>query len=154
MEHPLPPTTPPAPLPRTYRPPGEVVLRVDSQRVPDDEEATELTLQPVDPATEAARQRIREFDRLPTEPLVEKTEPPRLQYSLGQILFGMSACAVALALTQALAPSLIAGTVGLVAFSALIAVLVCQPERREVHAIAWGLLVLYVLLAVVALARG
>ncbi len=119
-----------------------------------DEDDMSFTLEPLDPETEAARQRMREAETPLSRRVVPPPESPRLQFSIRQVLIANAMLAVALALLQAVAPQLIAGALGLVAFGVFIGVHYYQPARGEPYAVSWGLIILYIVMASVALARA
>ena len=114
-----------------------------------------LTLAPLDPETEAAHRRIRDTETPRARSLVGEVPPPRRwQFSLGQLLLANTILAVILALCQVLVPSLIAGAVGVVALAMLLFVTVCPPDRPHVYTVAWGLILMYMFVAVIALLLG
>lgn len=113
-----------------------------------------ITLMPLDASVEQARGQMREvppaLPRRVAEPVVT---PPRLQFSVAQAMFFTTAIAIALAMVQVLAPQWIAGALGIAAFAMLFGVEVYQPARREPYVIAWAMILLYIVLAGVALLR-
>jgi hypothetical protein len=112
------------------------------------------SLSPLDPQTEEARRRIRQSEAPVTAALVNQPDAPRWQFSLAQLLFANTILAAALAMLQWVAPSLLAGGLGVVAFTLFVTVWVLQPARPEVYAACWGLIVLYLIVAAAALWRG
>ena len=110
---------------------------------------------PLDPETEAARHRIRDVERLQFAlsaqwPAARGLTRPRWQFTLGQLIFVNTILAVALAMCQVLAPSLLAGALGLIAFSLFAFAIVYQPDRQVVYVVEWVLILVYVLVAGIA----
>lgn len=119
-----------------------------------DDDEPPLTLQPVDPETEAARRRMRDSEQSPLQlPRDEVPAAPRWQFSLAQLLLANTVFAILLALCQVLAPGLIAGICGLAAFLMLWIVTVYEPDQPKIHMVAWGLILLYLCISAIALWR-
>ena len=59
-----------------------------------------------------------------------------------------------LAMLQVVAPTLVAGLLGVVAFALILFVTVYQPDRQQAYPLAWGLILVYLLVATIALWRG
>ena len=121
---------------------------------PDYDDEPSLTLAPLDPETEAARQRIREAERQVTLSIEDVSPPRPWQFSLRQLFLANTALAIALGLCQMLAPGLIAGAFGVAALAMLVFVTVYQPDGSRVYTVAWGLLFIYLFIAGIALLRG
>jgi hypothetical protein len=125
----------------------------------DDSES--IRLAPIDPATDEARRRMRQLEAQEARSLVaemadevaDSPPAPRWQFTLGRLLLGNTVAAVILAVLQWMAPSLVAGALGVVAYLFLLIVTIHQPQRREFYAIAWALVAMYVLVSIVALLR-
>ncbi len=146
---------PPVPPPVPRNDPQWTNRDVRMKLPTDFDEDPPLSLAPIDPETEAARQRIRSAEQGPVRPVFEDTtKRTRWQFTLGQLILANTVLAVVLALCQVFAPSLLAGALGLVAFSAFAFVTVYQPEWREAYPVAWAMIVVYLLVAIVALLRG
>jgi hypothetical protein len=119
--------------------------------VPEGEDADDapLTLAPPDPEVPATR----------TAAVLPRFEPAaasrraadRLQFTLGQVLIANSVLAVILALGHWMAPSLVAGTLGLLAFGLFLYVTIYQPQQPGMYSLAWMLIAIYALAATVAL---
>jgi hypothetical protein len=152
---PKPSDLPPEPPPRWRSPSDDFVLRPTSGWDPD-EDGEPLSLMPLEPETAEARDRIHGNPPPPilSNPPVTHSDLPPFQLSLRQLLFGMTCIALALAMVQAFAPQYIAGTLGIVAFGVFWGVHLYQPARHEPYAVAWGLIVLYIVMSGVALMRS
>jgi hypothetical protein len=111
-------------------------------------------LAPIDPQTEEARQRMRQTEPPRTALVVSEPETSHWQFSLGQLILANTLLAVTLAMLQIMAPSYIAGALGLVSFAFFLLVWVYQPARPAIYAVCWGLIVLYLFVAGIALWRG
>jgi hypothetical protein len=115
-----------------------------------------IPLAPIDPATDAARQRMREIESAeargvltPLAPTERRSKP--WQFTLGQLIIANTILAVTLAVMQFLAPSFIAGILGIAAYAMLLRVTVYQPVRWNLYIVAWCLIGLYLFTAIAAL---
>jgi ABC-type multidrug transport system permease subunit len=113
----------------------------------------ELQLQPTDPETDAARQMIKESELPFREPAQEIPEP-RWQFGILHLIFATTLFAIAAALLQWFAPSLLAGTIGLLALIVLIIRGVVQIRSREFEIFFWSAIVLYLAYSVIAALAG
>ena len=68
-------------------------------------------------------------------------------------MIGTSVLAVGLATLQVVAPTGVAFVVGILALASFVGVSVVQPDVPALHRAAWCLLLTYILVAIIALAR-
>ena len=109
-------------------------------------------LAPPDPATDRARKQMREGEpsaRFTPEALEPK--PVRWQFTLRQLILANTVLAVILALLQVVSPGLTAGVFGMAALALLLFVMSYQPDRPELYAVAWVSIVLYLVVAGIAM---
>lgn len=116
------------------------------------DEGDEIVLAPPDPEVEEHRASLHE-DAFHLEPDTELVESPRYQFSLREILILNTVLAVFLALLRVLAPSWVAGSLGIVTLLTAIMLAVYQPESRRVELAWWCMLLIYVATCAFAIYR-
>ncbi len=116
-------------------------------------EHPDLRLKPIDPETDAARQMIKEAE-LPFQEPDHEIPNPRWQFGILHLIFATTIFAVASALLQWFAPSLLAGTIGLLTLLILIVRGVVQIRSREFEIFFWSAIVLYLSYSVLAALVG
>ena len=131
--------------PNRERPPARLRVDVEWQNVDHllDEDGEEVVLAPPDPEVDAHRASLHEhsFDLEPDE---EVEESRRYQFSIREILILNTVLAVFFALLRVLAPSWLAGSLGVVTLLTAIMLAVYQPESRRVEMAWWCMLLVYV----------
>jgi hypothetical protein len=153
-EIPPPGPHPPRPVPpRQYNGPRDDV-RMSIPEGDDDTADPPLSLVPLDPEIPAVRPIHPLADRRFERPPMARETAERWQFTLAHLLIANSLLAVILALSHWMAPSLLAGALGLAAFGMILFVTVYQPDQARMYSLAWTLIVVYLLAAGVALLRG
>ena len=126
----------------------------------DDENDEILTLSPIDPETDAARQRIvhHNLDQIQaslTDPDPEDApEEFRWQFSLSKMFIGTTIIAVAIGISNWIWPNMLAGGLGLVVFVSLLAITGLQVEDRRVRKAWWVLFSVYIMASMIAIVSG
>jgi hypothetical protein len=150
-----PPPDPTARRPSTRRnanaPREEVRLDLPADYDADD---ALYTLAPPDPAGPDDRRRPASRSIVPRQGPADEPFSERWQFTLAQVLIANSMLAFVLALTHWMAPTLLAGILGLVAFGLFLFVTVYQPSQPGIYALVWILVLVYVVAASVALVDG
>ena len=125
----------------------DVSHRQDDDIAHDDE----MRLISVDPVTERARQ-AQKTPRLPVGTIyANEQEPDRAQFSIRHVLILQAGLAVLLGLTHLIAPSLVAGALGITGMFLAILIAVYDPEDKRVTIAIWVFILFYLLACTVAL---
>ena len=130
--------------------------------IPDDEEEEDevLTLSPIDPETDAARQRIVHHNLDEFHSVLSEPDPPdapqefRWQFSLSRMFIGTTAIAVSIGISNWIWPNMLAGTLGLIVFLSLMAIAFLQVEDKRITNAWWVLFAVYVLSSLIAIVSG
>ena len=110
----------------------------------------DVSLAPLDPHIEQQRVARYEAD-FEIKPVEDETDSQsKLQFSIREILILNTVLAVFFALLRILAPSLVAGTLGIVTLLTAVLLAACQPENRRVEMAWWCMLLVYVATCVFA----
>ena len=114
----------------------------------------DIPLVPIDPEDERRRIRPRE-SMLPVGVVYEEDEEdPPLQFSIRHILVSQGIVAMMLGLIKLLVPSLLAGTLGILAVCAALFISIYEPEDKRIRHAWWGLFGFYLAACIGALALG
>lgn len=107
-------------------------------------ESDEVVFAPPDPKVEQYRASLHEhsFELAPEEE-EEEEESLRFQFSIRELLILNAVLAVLFALLRVLAPSWMAGSLGIVTLLTAIMLAVYQPESRRVEMAWWCMLLIY-----------
>ena len=108
----------------------------------DVEQGDDISLEPIDPGTTAARQSRREMER-PKLPAEVVEESPRFQFTIKHMLIANAVVAVSFGLMQWIAPSGLAGLLGMIAFISGLVIAAFKPDSRAIQVAWWSLLGLY-----------
>jgi hypothetical protein len=118
------------------------------------DQESDVELEPLDPQVERNRLAIREsFLTVGVVYDEEEDSSRKKQFSIRDILMLNTVLAVLLALMQWLAPSLLAGTLGITTMLAAILIAIYEPETRRVALAWWCMLFLYIAACIFALYR-
>jgi hypothetical protein len=119
----------------------------------DVDEYEELPLAPLDSKTEASRRAIRESYVTVSVEWEEEPTPPTHQFTLVQLIIAQACFAVLFGTLQILAPSLVAGALGIGVLVMAILMSLYKSDERHVYMAWWTVFSFYLIACLVAIIR-
>ena len=119
----------------------------------DVDEYEELPLAPLDSKTEASRRAIRESYVTVSVESEEEPTPPTHQFTLVQLIIAQACFAVLFGTLQILAPSLVAGALGIGVLVMAILMSLYKSDERHVYMAWWTVFSFYLIACLVAIIR-